>query len=212
MCSIEGVVGSEGGIDVIPELAEVDEQNQKVDFRIYSSQRPKICVDFQEVQLFENKVIVVLSDGSEWNIIAKDVSKVFETISKSWLIGDDMRINFKKDCFILKNARDEMAFLAKLDEKCTNTANAFFIKDIDRSGYAMITTDDRLWVTGYVGACNTQHWQVGDRVIINKGFHGGTYDDYEVINAAHPNVAIWVTQVFETLKCPNVRPDSLMTP
>ena len=201
MCAIEEVVGTEGGFGVLPEVLEVNEKIQKIDFKIYSNQRPKICTDFQEIKLFENKVVVTLSDGSQWKIIAKDVSKVFETISNSWVRGDDIRFNdSNKNYFILKNVRDKTAFLAELEDKCVNTINTLFIKAIDRSGYAMVTSDDRLWVAGYIGACSTQSWQVGDRVIINKSGHGDSYDNYDVINMADPKISIWVTQVFNDLQ------------
>ncbi len=171
------------------------EETKIVDLKISSHARPKICTSFEEIQI--QRAVVVLSDGSEWTIIGNKKDQIVKTISKLWKQGDDIRIDKSKNTkageFAMKNVREGSPFLVKSSKECADTSKAFFIKEVDPSGYAIKTNDGKVWITGYLGACNTQYWKEGYRVVINQGTFSG--NDYRMINPNNGSNA-WVTQVF----------------
>ncbi len=62
----------------------------------------------------------------------------------------------------------------------------------------MTTSDGKLWVTGYLGACSSQYWNVGERVVINKSHYSKNYGDYEIVNPDRDaKKDVWFTHVFQ---------------
>ncbi len=100
--SIEGIANSESV------SFELDREGKlpKVDFTISSKARPKICTAFESVRkLDEATTVIVLSDGSRWELPDKG-GRALQSIAKQWKVGDDVRINrFKNNLFVLKNVQ-----------------------------------------------------------------------------------------------------------
>ncbi len=193
--SIEGIQSGES--IALESVLEVEKESKKIDVHISSFARPKICTAFEEIKMINSsKVVIILSDGSQWETKGENSKAVYETVSKNWTVGDDIRIDDTDNKeFILKNAREKSAFLVSLSKKCDDVSKAFFITKVDPSGYALRTNDGKMWVAGYFGSFTTQHWESGQRIVINKSTHGGRYEDYEMINPQDGSSA-WLTQVF----------------
>lgn len=202
--SVEGI--SEGDIPIdfkgvgSIEQSEEIKAVEKVDFKISSCIRPKICTAFEKVcQVDSSRVVVILSDGSKWNIDSEKYQNAFDEISNNWKKGDDIRIahhaDEQDDAFILKNVREKSAYLTHLSVECDNLSKAYFLTKVDETGYALRTNDGNLWMAGYWGSFSTQHWKEGDRVILNKSTHSNRNEDYEMIHPEEKN-AVWVTRVF----------------
>ncbi len=127
---------------------EEEEENDELRMSIYSRARPEVCTAFKEIQVLNNsKVVITLSDGSQWDI-KENSDAVFEAIYKSWRVGDDIRLqSFSKvgtRGFLLANVREGSVYVAHLSKKCADISNALFIKRVDSTGYAIITTDGRM--------------------------------------------------------------------
>ena len=202
--SIEGISEGEVAIEFTgfecAEACEEREEVEKIDMLICSHARPNICTSFDQVKHIDSsRVVVILSDGSKWQVLREASETAFETISNSWLVGDDIRLeqyeDGEDDEFIMKNVREGSAYLTQLSQECDNVSKAYFLSRVDRSGYALCTGDGKLWVAGYWGSFDSQHWKDGDRVIINKGSHSSRYEDYNMINPRTMD-EVWLTQVF----------------
>jgi len=193
--SVEGVQSGEN--IAVEGTIELEKESKKVDMHISSFARPKICTAFEEIKLINSsKVVIILSDGSQWKVKGENSKSVYETVSKNWKVGDDIRIKGDTEHgLILKNAREKSVFLVDLSKKCADVSKAFFITKIDPSGYALRTNDGKMWVAGYFGSFTTQHWENGQRIVINKSTHGDRYEDYKMINPQDGSTA-WLTQVF----------------
>ncbi|WP_420421157.1 hypothetical protein [Simkania sp.] len=202
--TVEGI--SEGDIAIDFNALEGVEQSEekkaveKVDFKISSQLRPKICTAFEQVrQIDSSRIVVILSDGSKWHIEGEQSQKAFEAISQNWKTGDDIRIAHyskgKNDEFILKNVAEKSAYLTCLSKDCNDLSKAYFLTKVDETGYALRTGDGNIWITGYWGACSSQYWKEGDRVIINRGTHTNRYEDYQMIHPGEMD-SVWVTRVF----------------
>lgn len=193
--SVEGIQSGEN--IALESVLEVEKESKKVDMDISSFARPKICTAFKEVKMINcSKVVIILSDGSQWKVKGENSNSVYETVSKNWTVGDDIRIDdADEDKFVIKNAREKSAFLVDLSKKCADVSKAFFITKVDPSGYALRTNDGKMWVAGYFGSFTTQHWESGQRIVINKSTYGDRYEDYEMINPQDGSSA-WLTQVF----------------
>jgi len=202
--SVEGI--SEGdvvvdfnGLDCL-ESNEEKKEVEKVDFQISSRARPKICTAFDQVKLLDpSRVVVILSDGSKWNIHGEKYPGAFEAISENWEKGDDIRVKQYSDGkdseFIMKNVREKSVYLTQLSQECNDLSKAYFLTKVDETGYALRTQDGKQWAVGYWGSFDTQHWEEGDRVILNKSTHSNRYEDYEMIHPGNMD-SVWVTQVF----------------
>ncbi|WP_316358435.1 hypothetical protein [Candidatus Neptunichlamydia sp. REUL1] len=192
--SVEGIQSGES--IALESVLEVEKESKKVDMDISSFARPKICTAFEEIKLINSsKVVIILSDGSQWKVKGENSKAVYETVSKSWAVGDDIRVDDTDDKeFVLKNAREKSAFLVDLSKKCADVSKAFFITKVDPSGYALRTNDGQMWVAGYFGSFTTQDWESGQRIVINKSTHGDQYEDYEMINP-QDGFSAWLTQV-----------------
>lgn len=141
---------------------------------------------------------VILSDGSIWKVIKDKQDETIQKIVSLWEKGDDIRIKnlllFGKNYFALKNVRTNDLVITKLSKECADLSKAFFVSEVDPSGYALKTTDGRTWVAGFLGHFSVRKWKEGDRLVINQSYHSG--QDYEVI---HPEsrTSAHVTNVFQ---------------
>ncbi|QVL57885.1 MAG: hypothetical protein KFB93_02055 [Simkaniaceae bacterium] len=189
MTSIENVSG-EGAASTFPQDGEALSFS---DINISSKSRPNICTAFEEIQ--HNSVI--LSDGSKWTVSNKNPTDTMNKVTQLWKRGDDIRLKrYYKGVhagFIMYNVRADQALLVRSSKKCADISKAFFIAEVDPSGYALKTTDGKTWVTGFAGAFSTRRWKEGERVIINQSTH--IKNDYEMINP-HTKSNAWVTEVF----------------
>lgn len=152
-------------------------------FIIESLETPDFVTTFQS-SFLENssQVILELSDGSRWMIRSQTPKKTIREISQTWKEGDDIRImqTPKDSSFVLKNLRNQTFYSADLD--CNSSdAPLYYIDKIDKHGYVVLTNDGSQWVTGWLGAVKTQHWQTGESLTINKSDFSRK-EDYLIIN------------------------------
>lgn len=202
--SVEGISEGDVVVDFIaPDCLESSEEKQeveKLDIQINSCARPKICTAFDQVKFLDpSRVVVILSDGSQWNINCEKYPNAFYAIIKNWEKGDDIRVrqysDGKDDEFIMKNIREKSTYLTQLSQECDDLSKAYFLTKVDETGYALRTQDGKQWAVGYWGSFDTQYWEEGDRVILNKSTHSGRYEDYDMIHPGKMD-SVWVTQVF----------------
>lgn len=174
---------------------EENKQIHDIDLKISNTARPKICTEFHEINMQER--MIILSDGSNWKISQKNPSSTLSKVTELWKKGDDVRLaRYYKGVhtgFIMYNVRLQQALLVQSSKKCADLSKAFFISEVDPSGYALKTTDGKTWVTGFAGSFSVSRWEKGQRVIVNQGTH--CKNDYTMI---HPNTksTAWVTEVF----------------
>ncbi|MFI5334784.1 MAG: hypothetical protein ACHQT8_06465 [Chlamydiales bacterium] len=138
---------------------------------------------------------IQLSDGSQWIIKDKTVDEAALEISENWNLGDDIRIQFDLENgeFALRSVQSPLLFHVELDTSCISNT-AYCIDSIDENGYAIVTNDASEWAVGWLGSVTTQHWQPGDRVIINKSiFSRG--EDYIMINLTREQAPCWVSLI-----------------
>jgi hypothetical protein len=161
---------------------------EKLDLEINSYRCPDIAAVFKGALLQDHsKIVVALSDGSQWIIASDRPEETLSEISSKWHEGDDIRVGTTesekyKEKYILKNVRNSRVYLADMDSVCIDPSQAYFIERIDEHGYAIITQDGSEWAIGWLGSFATQRWRKGDRIIINKSSYHD-WQDYLLINA-----------------------------
>ncbi|MCP5503910.1 MAG: hypothetical protein H7A41_02025 [Chlamydiales bacterium] len=191
MTTVEGVSAQETSAAQIEESEAI----HPIDIKISNTARPKICAEFQEID-FQNRMII-LSDGSNWKISQRTPNTTLSKVVEVWKKGDDIRLaRYYQGVytgFVMYNVRLEQALLVQSSRKCADISKAFFIAEVDKSGYALKTTDGKIWITGFAGSFSVRRWQEGQRVIVNQGIH--SKNDYTMI---HPDsqTNAWVTEVF----------------
>lgn len=111
--SVEGVQSGES--IAVEGTIELEKESKKVDMNINSVARPKICTAFEEIKLINSsKVVIILSDGSQWKVKEENSKSVYETVSRNWKVGDDIRIKDDTEHgLILKNAREKKCHLSR---------------------------------------------------------------------------------------------------
>ena len=183
------------GVSAQGTYAEQSEESDAIDIKISNTARPRICVEFQEISMADRRI--ALSDGSNWKISDKNPTTTLSKVTELWKKGDDVRLaRYYKGVhtgFIMYNVRLEQALLVQSSKKCADLSKALFIAEVDPSGYALKTTDGKIWVTGFAGFLSVSLWKEGQRVIVNQGTH--SKNDYTMI---HPDTKsnAWVTEVF----------------
>ncbi len=158
---------------------------EKLDFAVSAPSFPAIATVYEGCYLgSKGSLVLVLSDGSQWNL----QEDAYATLSKTWKEGDDIRLKKhhprteSNQEFIVKNVRTQDMYLAQLNPECADMSRAYFIHKIDRNGYALVTHSGLKWAIGWLGSFKTSRWHPEDRVIINKSSHAGE-EDYCLINA-----------------------------
>lgn len=178
-------------------VAQHEESNpiHPIDLKISNTARPKICTEFYEINMQER--MIILSDGSNWKVSRKNPTSTLSKVTELWEKGDDIRLaRYYKGVhtgFTMYNVRLEQALLVQSSKKCADLSKAFFISEVDPSGYALKTTDGKTWVTGFAGSFSVSRWEKGQRVIVNQGTH--CKNDYTMIHPDTKSTA-WVTEVF----------------
>lgn len=173
---------------------EISTEYESINFHIYSSE-PEIQTGFERFE--ETTSSVILSDGSKWKIIKDQKDETIRKIIAQWEKQDDIRLKSStlkgETFFAMKNVRTKDLIFVQSSKECADLSKAFFLSEIDPSGYALKTSDGRTWVTGFLGHFSSRHWEENSRVVINQSIHQG--QDYEIIHPENGE-SIWATNVF----------------
>lgn len=143
------------------------------DFVISSFETPAFITSFEEcyVDIKKTQVVIKLNDGSHW-FVKKSEQRVTpeelaSQILQNWQAGDDIRIDHNSgNNFVLKNLYSNVPYFASLD--LARVESPISLKQIDQSGYVILTNENSEWVTGWFGSMIISKWRPGDALTINK--------------------------------------------
>jgi len=182
-------------LSVLPSLLLAEEE---MDFKIAFYACPDIAISFEDVINDHAKARIILSDGSQWVVRNHSADEVVNHTSTHWELGDEIRIAEReaieyKGKYILKNVKNNEAYLVDLDVVSIDAEKSFYIEKIDKNGYVILTQNGIEWAIGWLGTFTTCKWRAGDRIIINKSDYSNG-EDYLIINADEGS-SVWASLI-----------------
>ncbi len=181
----------------------VDNINKTADFRINS--QSWFCSYFAAASIDNrSKLIITLDDGSQWIVCHVNENTALGKIVTEWSKTDEICLNKAKNGrFFLKNLTNGQCHLVDYGGYI-NSPKAYFIDKIDNGGYTLdsfffdtnicksiffASQDGSRLAVGYWETFYYYQWNVGDRIIINKGPHSDK-PNYLIINLDQKN-SVW---------------------